>query len=128
MISSISGTGNLNRSSFAQMRQQMFNRIDTDSDGKISKDELTQMVANGPTGGPSADELLKQSDTDGDGYVSQSEFEAVVNKGPQAQNQGGLNVDDAFSALDANGDGTISKSEFDGFFTQTTDSAQGSDS
>ena len=85
MISSISGIGSFNQSSLVQMRKQMFNCIDTNGDGKISTDELGQMVAKGPQGGPSADELLKQSDTDGDGNVSLSEFEAATQNGPQMQ-------------------------------------------
>jgi Ca2+-binding EF-hand superfamily protein len=77
MISSISGSSSLTQSYMAQMRQQMFNKIDTDGDGKHSKEEISAMVANGPQGGPSVDEIFSKADTDGDGYISQSEFEAV---------------------------------------------------
>ena len=112
--------------SSADFVKQMFNSIDTNGDGKISTDELGQMVAKGPQGGPSADELLKQSDTDGDGNVSLSEFEAATQNGPQMQGlQGGpMSTDDMFSAIDTNGDGTISKSEFEAAMGQNDSTTQ----
>lgn len=112
MIGSISSSNVLNQ--MAEMRQRMFSKIDTNGDGKHDKDELAAMVANGPNGGPSVDEIISQFDTDGDGAISQAEFEA---QGPMGPPPG---VDDMFSALDADGDGSISKTEFDAMFSQGT--------
>jgi len=52
MISSIGSSNGLYRTAMTQMREQMFNRIDTNGDGKHDKDELAEMVANRPAGVP----------------------------------------------------------------------------
>lgn len=68
--------------------QEMFNRIDTDGDGKVSLAEMQamseDMAAKGPGRGesadgrqpPTAEEMLAELDGDGDGVVSFAEFEA----------------------------------------------------
>ena len=81
MISSISGSSNFSQVARAEMQQRMFSKIDANGDGKIGKDELTQMVAKGPQGGPSADDIMSKLDTDGDSSISQSEFEASMANG-----------------------------------------------
>jgi Ca2+-binding EF-hand superfamily protein len=118
MIGSISGSSN--SYSIMQMRQQMFNRIDTDGDAKLSKDELTAMVSNGPTGGPTVDQILSQSDTDGDDSVSASEFNAAQDKmqgagGPPPPPRSNVSSEDflkqLFSNSDTDGDGVLSADE-----------------
>lgn len=88
MIASIGGSSSLSQVSMAEMRQRMFSKIDTNSDGKHDKDELAQMVAQGPQGGPSVNDILSKFDTDGDGSISESEFSAGPEKGQQAQQTG----------------------------------------
>lgn len=88
MIASIGGSSSLGQVSMAEMRQRMFSKIDTNSDGKHDKDELAQMVAQGPQGGPSVNDILSKFDTDGDGSISESEFSAGPEKGQQAQQTG----------------------------------------
>ena len=57
--------------------EEMFQRVDTDSDGQVSAAELEEMVANGPAGGASASDLLEQFDTNGDGQLSLEEMQAM---------------------------------------------------
>jgi len=120
MISAISGSNSLTQSYMAQMRQQMFNKIDTNGDGKHSKEEISAMAANGPKGGPSVDEIFSRADTDGDGYISQTEFEADSPPDQQMQGSGfgGMaSVSSAdflqqmFNKIDTDGDGKHSKEE-----------------
>jgi Ca2+-binding EF-hand superfamily protein len=120
MISSISGSSSLIQSYMMQIRQQMFNKIDTDGDGKHSKEEISAMLANGPQGGPGVDEIFSRADTDGDGYISQTEFEADSPPDRQMQGSGfgGMaSVSSAeflqqmFNKIDTDGDGKHSKEE-----------------
>jgi len=117
MISSISSM-NSSLTSMVQMRQQMFNKIDTNGDGKHDEDELAQMVANGPQGGPGVEDILAQFDTDGDGSISESEFNAA---GPGASGpMGGAGtmstadfIKEMFGQIDKNEDGAIDEDELE---------------
>jgi Ca2+-binding EF-hand superfamily protein len=125
MIASIGGSSSLSQVSMAEMRQRMFSKIDTNSDGKHDKNELAQMVAQGPQGGPSVDDILSKFDTDGDGSISESEFNAGPEKGQQAQGgfppppppagMGNMSSADflqqMFNSADTNGDKKIDKDE-----------------
>jgi Ca2+-binding EF-hand superfamily protein len=122
MIGAVSGVGRYDPSSLVQMRQQMFNAIDTDGDGKHSKDEIGQMMAQGPQGGPSVDEIFEKGDTDGDGYISETEYEAFAPSGPPMEGgNGGMGgmagissadfMAQMFNAIDTDGDGKHSKDE-----------------
>jgi hypothetical protein len=86
MISSIGGSNSMSQTYMAQMRQQMFNKIDTDGDGKHSKEEISAMIANGPQGGPGVDEIFDRADTNEDGYISQAEFDAVQGSNSAQEN------------------------------------------
>jgi hypothetical protein len=88
MIASIGGSSSLGQVSMAEMRQRMFSKIDTNSDGKHDKDELTQMVAQGPQGGPRVDDIFSKLDTDEDGSISESEFKAGDKPDQQVQQAG----------------------------------------
>lgn len=120
MISGISGSSSLNQSYMTQMRQQMFSKIDTDGDGKHSKEEISAMIANGPQGGPSVDEIFSRADTDGDGSISQTEFEADSPPDRQMQGSGfgGMGsvtsadfLQQMFNKIDTNGDGALGTDE-----------------
>lgn len=138
MISSISGLGGSNQSYMAQMRQQMFSRIDSNGDGKHDKDELVAMVAKGPQGAPSVDDILSKFDTDGDGTISESEFEAAAPpeqkmKGPPPMmgGMGGMATADfleqMFSSIDTNGDGVHDKDELAAMVANGPEGAPGVD-
>jgi Ca2+-binding EF-hand superfamily protein len=123
MISSISGSSNFSQVARAEMQQRMFSKIDANGDGKIGKDELTQMVAKGPQGGPSADDIMSKLDTDGDSSISQSEFAAgdkanrQAHQGPPPMMAGMGNMSSAdfvkqlLGNADRDSDGKISKDE-----------------
>lgn len=90
--------------------QEMFTRLDTDSDGKVTLEEMQAMPA--PPGGgehgagqagqagqagPSAEEMFSEFDTDGDGVVSFAEFEA---RRPPEPPQGGAPGSASGSGMD----------------------------
>jgi Ca2+-binding EF-hand superfamily protein len=117
--------GGMGNTSSADLVKQLLSDADTDSDGKISKDELTQVMANAPKGGSSVDDIMSELDTNGDGFISESELLAASQADQQAQGlQGGSSMDELFSKLDTNGDGSISKSEFEASTANGSSSAQ----
>ena len=118
MFSSVSGLSGFNQSSMIQMRQQMFGKIDTNGDGKHDADELAQMVANGPKGGPCVEDILGRFDTDGDGSISESEFSAAGTPPLPPMDAAGSTstadfIEKMFSQIDTNSDGTIDSSELE---------------
>lgn len=126
MIGSINGSSSFNQ--MTDMRQRMFNGIDTNGDGKHDKDELASMLANAPEGAPSAEKLLSQLDVDGNGSLSQSEFEARSKGDPKSQGLMGppLSADSIFREFDTDGDGSISKAEFESALSRSTGSTSAS--
>jgi Ca2+-binding EF-hand superfamily protein len=123
MVGSISSSSSFRQIAQAEMRQRMFSKIDANGDGKVSKDELTQVMANASSGGSSVDDIMSALDTNGDGSISQSEFAAgdkangQMQGGPPPMMAGMGNMSSAdfvkqlFSDADTNSDGTISKDE-----------------
>ena len=123
MVSSVSSSNVFSQIARAEMRQRMFSNADSNSDGKISKDELTQVMANASRGGSSVDDIMSKLDTNGDGSISQSEFAAgdkanrQAHQGPPPMMAGTGNMSSAdfvkqlFSDADTNSDGKISKDE-----------------
>lgn len=119
MISSISSSMTTYQTSLSQMRQSMFDKIDTNGDGKHDADELAAMTANGPSGAPTADEILSSFDTDGDGAISESEYNAAQDAqsatSTSPQQAAGISSEDfikqLFSESDTDGDGVLSEEE-----------------
>nr|XP_016465081.1 PREDICTED: calmodulin-like protein 1 [Nicotiana tabacum] len=77
--------------------KRVFDKFDTNKDGKISKEEYK-----------SAMKMMRAADTDGDGFINFEEFMRVQNL------EGGVNPTDiksAFKAFDLDGDGKISADE-----------------
>ncbi len=115
MISSISGTSSL--TSMLQIRQNMFSKIDTNGDGKHDASELAQMVANGPTGGATVEDILSQFDSDGDGAISEAEFNAANPDQTTTETTQAMSTSDfiaqMFTQFDTNSDGTIDSSELE---------------
>src|SRR5690348_2276544 len=78
----ISGSGNTQ--DIATARQELFQKLDTNGDGKISKDELGAALASEQSAGsasskaPSLDDLFSRIDTNGDGSIDQSENDAFL--------------------------------------------------
>jgi Ca2+-binding EF-hand superfamily protein len=66
--------------SLEEMQEEMFTHSDSNGDGSIDASELSTMAANGPEGGPSAEDLLAELDTDGNGTVSRAESDAGIER------------------------------------------------
>jgi Ca2+-binding EF-hand superfamily protein len=105
--------------------QQMFQSADSNSDGKITEDELTRsMAARGNNEGPGAAELFKQLDQGSKGYLTQRDVEAGLEKlgqsqpaqdvprsGPPEGGGGASAAATTFDAEDLNQDGRVTMQE-----------------
>jgi Ca2+-binding EF-hand superfamily protein len=70
--------------------EEMFSKIDSDGDGKLSTDELkafqTEMEKNAPPDGakgskpPDASQMMSDMDSDGDGAISEDEWNTFMQK------------------------------------------------
>ncbi|WP_028311070.1 EF-hand domain-containing protein [Derxia gummosa] len=72
-------TGGAERGGGARMQQEMFNKLDGDGDGAISKTEMQSALdsltsASGSTSSTSVDDIFKRADSDGDGSLSSDEL------------------------------------------------------
>ena len=81
MTSSIGGYSGVSSASLAQMRQQMFQKLDADGSGGVDETEF----ANGPSGSGGMDSgiasaLFTAFDTDSDGSLTQDELETGFQK------------------------------------------------
>ncbi|WP_206201928.1 EF-hand domain-containing protein [Terasakiella sp. SH-1] len=95
-IGSYGGAGSIDH---AKMRQEMFNKIDTDGDGQFSLEEFeAAKPADAPEDAPSASEMFSQIDSDGDGFVSEEEF-GKAPPPPPPPGGGGMMGSDMMSSL-----------------------------
>jgi Ca2+-binding EF-hand superfamily protein len=68
-----------NTQDLAAKQQDFFKKMDTDGDGKVTKDELKTFLsdksggAKAPQGAPSIDDIFSRIDTNGDGSIDESE-------------------------------------------------------
>jgi Ca2+-binding EF-hand superfamily protein len=122
MVSGISGFGSFSSASLSEMRQKMFNKIDTGGDGAIGKSEFSAMA--GQNASSLVDELFGKMDTDQDSLISKTEFDAALSKLEQQMKSGDAGMqamsgmpppppppDQVFDTADADGDGSVSKDE-----------------
>jgi Ca2+-binding EF-hand superfamily protein len=146
MVNSISGSGSwanfqmqMNTEAMQKHRDEMFNKIDSNSDGGIDKAEFSALAkkmsaiagisSNSSTGTDttqSVDDVFSTYDTNGDGNLSKDELDAYMKANPPppppgakggfmgAMNAQGMqkHQDEMFSKLDSNSDGSIDKTEF----------------
>ena len=82
-----------------------FERLDANADGKLTKEELPEQMA----------EKIMEGDADGDGVVTKEEFEAAREKmrgrRGERHGQGGADLGAFFDRFDANEDGKLTKDE-----------------
>jgi hypothetical protein len=75
-----------------QMQENMFKTMDSNSDGKVDKNELSAFQktqqSNGMQGGPSVDEIFKKSDSNSDGGITLQEMQDSMAKIAQQMMQG----------------------------------------
>jgi len=111
--------------------EDVFAKLDTDSDTAISKQEfddamakLHQEMKQGGAGGvnvtsmpppPNSDNIFNSIDQDSDGYITATELKT-------AHATDGVDTDALLSKIDTDSDGKISKSESDVFLSQETQS------
>jgi Ca2+-binding EF-hand superfamily protein len=127
MSLSIQATGGLD---LATLYQSLFKKVDSDSDGSITKTEfesaVSSMADSQSLSTDEADALFTKLDTSGDGTVDESEMMAALKTageqrrahmhGHRHQQDGGPDfsqmAQDLIKNIDTSGDGTISKTEF----------------
>jgi len=76
MVSGISGFGSFSTASLSEMREKMFNQIDTSGDGSIDKSEFAALAQQNSSS--LVDELFSNMDTDQDSLVSMIEFDSTL--------------------------------------------------
>lgn len=109
----------------AQMKEDLFAKIDSNGDDSIDADELKAMAE--ATGASGVDDWFSTSDTDGDGTLSKTEYDAGKPPPPErfemstqslAACSGGKpppppeGEGDALMGLDSDQDGAVSAGEF----------------
>jgi Ca2+-binding EF-hand superfamily protein len=117
--------------------KELFSKMDSNSDGSLSSDELDQGMkdlmppppstmefaqSRGMSGSNgSQDDLFAKVDTDGDGAVSQDELQVLTDK---IKADTGQEVGQDFSKLDTDGDGKLTQAEFEAGRPQPPEGAQ----
>ena len=127
------GGGGFTPSAIKQFQQNLFNQIDTNGDGSVSKTELEQAVTKAGGGTQAADALYSVLDPNnsggfseqqlaqvlpGSGFSSQMQaqmigYQAQGWPGASSAQPGGQLAQNLFSQIDSNGDGSISQSELE---------------
>lgn len=93
MVSSIgSSSGGINAAALKKMQEEMFKAVDSNSDNKIDKAEMSayqqSQKASGAQGGPSVDDIFKNLDADNDSAISRLESDAGIAKLAQQMQSG----------------------------------------
>ncbi len=117
----ISGLSSMSSASITEMRQQMFNQIDTNQDGSIDKSEIASLIQESSS--KLVNSFFSNLDGDQDDLVSAIEFESGMAKLEQQMKQAGGAAgasgmsasppppDKVFDAADTNKDGIVTKDE-----------------
>ena len=135
-IGAISGFGGgCNFPSISEMRQNMFNKMDQDGDGLISKTEFqTAAEKRAQKTGQTmdVDEVFAAIDTNQDGSIDKSENDAAMEsmKPPppppdMMSDLSGL-LEKIFAAMDTNQDGAVDKTEYEAAMNQIEGQLEGS--
>jgi Ca2+-binding EF-hand superfamily protein len=141
------GAGGFTPAAIKQFQQNLFNQIDTNGDGSVSKTELEQAVTKAGGGTQAADALYSVLDPNNTGGFNEQQFAQVLPGsgfsdqmqaqmiGYQAQGwpgassaqPGGQLAQNLFSQIDSNGDGSISQSELEQAVTAAGGTKAGAD-
>jgi Ca2+-binding EF-hand superfamily protein len=118
----VNGISSFSSASISEMRQKMFNKIDTNSDGSIDKTEMGALLQQNTSQDTSSlvDKIFTDQDTNQDGLISQIESESSLAKLEQEMTSGGGRSamsgmppppEKVFDTADTNKDGFVSKDE-----------------
>jgi Ca2+-binding EF-hand superfamily protein len=119
-VTMISGISSMSTASLSEMRQQMFNKIDSNSDGSIDKSEMSAFIEENASSLVSS--IFGKQDTNQDSLISKIEFESEMAKLGQQMKQGngmfgasGMSAppppEKVFDTADTNKDGVVTKEE-----------------
>jgi len=97
--SDTNGDGKISLEEMSQRRGKRFDKLDANGDGKLSEDELRAKIKKNPE--KRSKRMVKRMDKDGDGMISREEFDAQTGK--------------IFSRIDANSDGFVDEVEMQTF-------------
>lgn len=126
-MTSIGSTGGMMPPMMRGREPPAFGKIDGDSDGSLTLDELTAAGPSQQSGDTAkAEALFKAMDADSDGAVSEQEFDdfgtrmreamSALQFMAQIQGQGEAppppDADEMFATLDGDGNGSVSQAEF----------------
>jgi len=89
--------------------EALFKKADTNSDGKLSKEEFQALAAR--RGQRLSDRLFEHADTEHHGYLTKDDVRKGIER-MRARSGKGPDVEAAFKALDADSDGKVTKKEF----------------
>lgn len=131
MVGAIQSGLSLSTEMLAQMRERLFERLDSNGDGQIDMTELAAASESGSQDQIPADlaQRLKEADTDGDEIISKEEFDSMTPPEKPPSDMPAMGFDQEmiaqmrqqmFSDLDANGDGQIDADEI-AALTQNSD-------
>jgi Ca2+-binding EF-hand superfamily protein len=146
------GYGGFTASAIKQFQQNLFNQIDLNGDGSVSKTELEQAVSKAGGSSQGADALYAALDPNNSGGVSEQQFAQILPGsalpgsgfsdqvqaqliGYQAQGWPGASslppgdrlAQSLFAQIDSNGDGTISQSELEQAVTKAGGTKEAAD-
>ena len=103
---------------------ETFSKMDSDGNGQLSSDELSQGMQSlmpppstmdfaqgrGGASGEKSDDLFAKVDSNGDGSIDKDELRVLTDK---IKSDTGEDATEAFSKLDTDGDGKLTQTEFD---------------
>ncbi len=114
-LSSIDTGDDKGGSGFLKALSANFDKIDTNGDGQLSKDEIGALIPPkqpmGPPPGMSIENMLSSNDTDGTAGLSKDELSSIDTGSDTKEANFVKNLTDNFDKIDTNKDGQLSTDE-----------------